>query len=191
MWRRSVQARLRLLQGRWREAEQDALAVLAVGDVPLGRLRSHRVLGLLAARREAPVENLHLDELWRLATKLDVAGLLAPVVAALTEPARITRRPDPRLDGSLVTALAGLPGTGLRAASPVGATARRRRRPALFGAHTLPAPDQLPEQQPRAGARTVGRRVSPASCLPRSPCWTSWTPVPSPRWRAGDCASSG
>ena len=73
MWQRGVQARLRLLQGRWREAEQDALAVLAAGDIPLGRLWSHLVLGLLAARREAPAENPHLDELWRLATRLDVA----------------------------------------------------------------------------------------------------------------------
>ena len=54
MWQRGVQARLRLLQGRWQEAEQDALAVLAAGDIPLGRLWSHLVLGLLAARREAP-----------------------------------------------------------------------------------------------------------------------------------------
>src|SRR5207342_906843 len=53
MWQRGVQARLRLAQGRWREAEQDALAVLAAGDIPLGRLWSHLVLGLLAARREA------------------------------------------------------------------------------------------------------------------------------------------
>ena len=34
MWQRGVQARLRLFQGRWREAEQDALGVLASGDVP-------------------------------------------------------------------------------------------------------------------------------------------------------------
>ncbi len=78
MWQRGVQARLRLLQGRWREAEQDALAVLAAGDIPLGRLWSHLVLGLLAARREAPAENPHLDELWRLATRLDLARRARP-----------------------------------------------------------------------------------------------------------------
>jgi DNA-binding CsgD family transcriptional regulator len=121
--------------------------VLAVGDVPLGRLWSHLVLGLLAARRDAPVENPQLDELWRLATKLDVAGVMAPVVAALAEQAWITRRADPRLDESLVTALADLPGLG-------GDQLRRwvRRLTAAgvqhVGAHALPSPDQLPEQQP-------------------------------------------
>ena len=111
MWQRGVQARLRLLQGRWADAEQDALAVLAVGDVPMGRLWSHLVLGLLAARREAPSENHHLDELWRLATRLGVAGVLAAAVAALAEQAWITRRTDPRLTEAVVTPLADLPGT--------------------------------------------------------------------------------
>ena len=40
--------------------------VLAAGDIPLGRLWSHLVLGLLAARRARGEP--HLDELWRLAT---------------------------------------------------------------------------------------------------------------------------
>jgi DNA-binding CsgD family transcriptional regulator len=110
MWQRAVQARLRLLQGRWREAEEDALAVLATGDIPLGRLWSHLVLGLLAARRDAPVANPHLDELWRLAVKLDLPGVLAPATAALAEQVWITRRPDPRLDERLPTPLVELPG---------------------------------------------------------------------------------
>jgi len=147
MWQRGVQARLRLLQGRWQEAEQVALAVLATGDIPMGRLWSHLVLGLLAARRDAPGENPHLDELWRLATKLDVAGVLAPVVAALAEQAWITGRPDPRIDGSLVAAMAGLSSTG-------GHEMRRwvRRLAAAgvqdLGAAALPSFDQPPEHQP-------------------------------------------
>ena len=104
MWQRGVQARLRLLQGRWAEAEQDALAVLASGDIPLGRLWSHLVLGLLAARRDAPADNPHLDELWRLATRLDLPGLVAPAAAALAEQAWITRRPDGRLAAPCVPA---------------------------------------------------------------------------------------
>jgi len=110
-----VQARLRLVQGRWREAEQDALAVLAAGDIPLGRVWSHLVLGLLAARREAPAENPHLDELWRLATRLESPGVLASAAAALTEQAWILRRRDPRLDGRAVPVdLPGLGGDQLR-----------------------------------------------------------------------------
>jgi DNA-binding CsgD family transcriptional regulator len=147
MWQRGVQARLRLLQGRWQEAEQDALAVLAVGDVPLGRLWSHLVLGLLAARRNAPVANPHLDELWRLATKLDVAGVLAPTVAALAEQAWITGRPDPRIDAPLVAALGGPRGTG-------GEQMRRwvRRLSAAgiqdLGAVAAPSPDRPAEELP-------------------------------------------
>jgi DNA-binding CsgD family transcriptional regulator len=154
MWQRGVQARLRLLQGRWREAEQVALAVLATGDIPMGRLWSHLVLGLLAARRDAPGENPHLDELWRLATKLDIAGVLAPVVAALAEQAWITGRPDPRIDGSLVAALAGLPSTG-------GHEMRRwvRRLAAAgvqdLGAAALLSLDQPPEHQPYEDALTL------------------------------------
>jgi DNA-binding CsgD family transcriptional regulator len=105
MWQQSVRARLRLLQGRWQEAEEDARAVLAAGHVPLGRLMSHLVLGLLAARRDAPAENPHLDELWRIAVRLDVPDKVAPTVAAIAEQAWITRRPDPRLAQPLATRL--------------------------------------------------------------------------------------
>ena len=112
MWQRGVQARLRLLQGRWPEAEQDALAVLAAGRLPLGRLWSHLVLGLLAARREAPADNPHLDELWRLATQLDLPGVLATAAAALAEQVWITRRPDPRLGEPAVAGLLERPGSG-------------------------------------------------------------------------------
>jgi DNA-binding CsgD family transcriptional regulator len=110
MWQRGIQARLRLLQGRWRDAEQDALAVLAAGDLPMGRLWAHLVLGLLAARREAPAQNPHLDELWRLATRLDLRGALAAAAAALAEQAWITHRADPRLDDRLGEGLLELPG---------------------------------------------------------------------------------
>jgi DNA-binding CsgD family transcriptional regulator len=110
MWQRGIQARLRLLQGRWREAEQDALAVLAAGDIPMGRLWAHFVLGLLAARREATTENRHLDELWRLATRLDLRGAIAAAAAAIAEQAWIIGRPDRRLDDGVSSALVELPG---------------------------------------------------------------------------------
>jgi DNA-binding CsgD family transcriptional regulator/tetratricopeptide (TPR) repeat protein len=106
MWQLGVRARLRLLQGRWPEAEQDARAVLAAGKFPLGQLWPHLVLGLLAARRDAPADNPHLDALWRLALRLDNPSKLAPAAAALAEQAWIARRPDPRLDRPPVTGLA-------------------------------------------------------------------------------------
>ena len=158
MWQRGVRARLRLLQGRWPEAEQDALAVLAAGDIPLGRLWAHLVLGLLAARREAPPDNPHLDELWRLATRLDLPGMSATAAAALAEQAWITRRPDPRLDDPLGGGLlAELAGPRRRAAAPVGAAAGRggvQRRPPATAGRRAGAGAAL-----RAGARPVGRRV--------------------------------
>ena len=98
MWQHGVKARLRLLQGQWGEAEEEARAVLASGRLPLGRLWPHLVLGLLAARRDAPVENADLDEMWRLAVQLDDPTKLAPAAAALAEQAWIVNRVDPRLD---------------------------------------------------------------------------------------------
>jgi DNA-binding CsgD family transcriptional regulator len=106
MWQLGVRARLRLLQDRWDEAEQDARAVLAAGEFPLGRLWPHLVLGLLAARREAPAENAHVDELWRLAQRLDNPAKYGTVAAVLAEQAWILHRPDPRLHDPRLTGLA-------------------------------------------------------------------------------------
>jgi DNA-binding CsgD family transcriptional regulator len=149
MWQQSVRARLRLLQGRWREAEADARAVLAAGHVPMGRLWSHLVLGLLAVRRDAPVENPHLDELWRIAVRLDLPDKVAPAVAALAEQAWITRRPDPRLDEPMATGLFSL------ANSPQTPTSLRRwaRRLAVSGVQQVgpvppPVTSPIPQQQP-------------------------------------------
>jgi DNA-binding CsgD family transcriptional regulator/tetratricopeptide (TPR) repeat protein len=100
-----VRARLRLLQGRWDQAAQDARAVLRAGDLPLSQLWPHLVLGLLLARREAPPQNPHLDELWRLVNKLDAPGMVAAAAAALAENAWLVRCSDARLDDPLVTGL--------------------------------------------------------------------------------------
>ena len=98
-----VRSRLRLLQGRWSEAEDDARAVLGSVDLPLGRLWPHLVLGMLVARRDGSPTNPHLDELWRLVNTLDNPGMVGAVAAALAENAWITRRADARLEGPLVT----------------------------------------------------------------------------------------
>ena len=150
MWQRGVQARLRLMQGRWPEAESDARVVLAAGRIPLGRMWPHLVLGLLAARRDAPPENPHLDDMWRIASRLDVPDKLAAAAAALAEQAWITRRPDPRLDGSPVPELVELPISGERH----GPAALRRwaRRLAGSGVQDIGAPPDVgppaSDQQP-------------------------------------------
>ena len=106
MWQRGVRARLRLLQGRWAEAEEDARAVLAGGELALGRLWPHLVLGLLAARRGSAGRASDLDAMWRIAIGLDSPVMMAATVAALAEQAWITRRPDPRLTVPAVEGLA-------------------------------------------------------------------------------------
>ncbi len=149
-WQLGVRARLRLLQGRWAEAEEDARAVLAAGDLPLSQLWPHLVLGLLLARREAPPENRHLDELWRLVHRLDNPGKVAPAAAALAEQAWITRRPDARLEEPLATGLLTRPFAGRDAA--LAPLLRWTRRLADAGvqrveAATAPA-EPVPPDQP-------------------------------------------
>ena len=172
MWQRGVRARLRLLQGSWEAAEEDAWASLATGHFPLGRLWPHLVLGLLAARREGPVENDALDEAWRLARQLGDPGKLVPVAAALLEQAWITRRPDPRLGEPQAV---GLADTAVRDAS----TDELRRwwgRLAAAGVQDCPV-EQL------AGGPPVGRR------LPTIRRWPAGTGAPATiSWRL--CRSS-
>ncbi|HWM06821.1 MAG TPA: AAA family ATPase [Actinophytocola sp.] len=145
-----VRARLRLLQGRWTEAEQDARAVLAAGDLPLGQLGPQLVLGTLLARREGPPENPHLDELWRLANRLDTPGMVAPAAAALAENAWIIRRPDPRLHEPLVAALFTRSFTGQD--DVLRPLLRWTRRLADAGVQQVgpsrPVPAPIPEDQP-------------------------------------------
>ncbi|MGD9987609.1 ATP-binding protein [Pseudonocardia sp.] len=104
-WQLGVRSRLRLLQGRWADAEADARSVLTARDLPLSHLWPRMVLGLLVARRDAAPDNPHLDELWELVGRLDNPGMVAPAAAALAENAWITRSPDPRLDDPLVAGL--------------------------------------------------------------------------------------
>ena len=163
MWQRAVLARLRLLQGRWAEAEQDALAVLAAGDIPLGRLWSHLVLGLLAARRDAPEDNPHLDELWRTGHQ--------------ARPARCARRGDHRARRAGVDHRpCGSPGrraardgsrrparSGRRPAAPMDAAPRRGRG----AAHR----DRCPtlEQQPYERVLALWDEGSPGALLAALP----------------------
>ena len=145
-----VRSRLRLLQGRLAEAEDDARAVLSSSDVPLGQLWPHLVLGMLVARRDGSPANPHLDDLWRLVNRLDNPGMVAAVAAALAENAWITRRPDARLDDPLVTELFTREWAGREAA--LAALRRWSRRLAEAGiqqAQPDPGPDPgpVPESQ--------------------------------------------
>ena len=189
MWQLGVRARLRLLQGRWSEAEADAQAVLAAGGIRLGLLWPHLVLGLLAARLRRRSPNPHLDELWRVVTTLDLPGPLTTAVAALAEQAWITRRPDP-----------GSTHRGRRPARP-GPRGPERREPAAVG-----APGRGRRARPRRRRRRARRAARPrptcgyeralaawdggsaADLLARSRCSTASTPEPWRRCSGLGCA---
>jgi DNA-binding CsgD family transcriptional regulator/tetratricopeptide (TPR) repeat protein len=154
-WQRGVRARLRLLQGRWAEGEHDARTVLQSGDLPLGRLWPHLVLGLILSRRDGVPANSHLDELWRLVNKLDEPALVAAAAAALAEHAWITRRPDVRLDDPLVTRLFTTDFAGRDTSlAPLRRWSRRladaglqQLRPAESATAPAPAPDEQPYER--------------------------------------------
>ncbi|GEL24677.1 LuxR family transcriptional regulator [Pseudonocardia sulfidoxydans NBRC 16205] len=150
----AVRARLRLLQGRWAEAEDDSRIALAATDIRLGWLWPNLVLGLLAARREAPPRNPHLDEMWRIANLVASPGMVAAAAEALAENAWITRTPDPRLDGPLVVDLYCRDYAGRDVV--VAPLSRWLRRLAAAGVQESAAPDpgplQAPDDQPYAQA---------------------------------------
>ena len=179
-----VRARLRLLQGRPAEAEQDARAVLRSGELPLSQRWPRLVLGMLAARRGGLPANPHVDELWRLVNKLDSPIMVAAAAAALVENAWITRRPDPRLDDPLVVELFTREFAGRDAAlQPLRRWARRLddvgvQQVGPPAAGFRPAPGDQPYEQ--APARWDAG--TPTTCWRRSPCSTRSTPG---RWRAG------
>ena len=151
MWQLGVRARLRLLQDDWPAAERDARAVLAAGKFPLGRLWPRLVLGVLAARRDAPPDNPDLDELWGIADRIDNLGKIAPAAAALAEQAWILRRPDPRLTDPRVGVLLerAAPGDG---PASLWAWARRLAR---AGVQDLGPVDDGPVAAPRGAYEQV------------------------------------
>jgi DNA-binding CsgD family transcriptional regulator/tetratricopeptide (TPR) repeat protein len=108
MWQLGVRARLRLLQGRWSEAEDDARSAASWGALPLGEIWPNYVLGLLRARRQASPENPHLDELWPLAKGLGNPGEILAAASALAEQAWITRCPDRRLEEAVIAEMLGV-----------------------------------------------------------------------------------
>ena len=166
-WQLGVRARLRLLQGRWADAEEDARLVLTAGNFPLSHVWPSLALGLLLARRDAPLDNPHLDELWRLVHRLDTPGMIAPAAAAIAENAWLTRRPDPRLDEPLVSDVLDRSFVGRdEALAPV---RRWLRRLAADGVQQVgaaaSAPEPGPQDQPYERAMALWDAGSPDDLL--------------------------
>ena len=126
----------------------------------MGRLWPHLVLGLLAARRDAPVENAHLDEMWRLATARRPASWprrRPPWLSRRGSPAGrpAARRPDR-------TALLELPGpTVERCADGLRRLARDRHDGGRWARPSVspPAIEQIRTSGPSAVGCGFGRRV--------------------------------
>jgi DNA-binding CsgD family transcriptional regulator len=95
-WQTAVRSRLRLLEGRWDAAIEDADACLRLPGMPLAQLWPNVVEGLVLLRRRGS-DNGHLDEAWRLAESLDEPLRRVPVLAALAERSWLTGTPDPRV----------------------------------------------------------------------------------------------
>ena len=191
MWQLGVRARLRLLQGRWPEAEDDARARARAGRPPPRQALAQLVLGLLAARRDAPPENPHLDELWCLAKGLGNPGQ-DRCRPRSHSPSRRGSCGDP-IRGSPTPAS---PPSSTRAADAAG-PARSGRGPAGWprrGAAGARAGRRRsrwppPRRHPTSRPSPAGTTTPPTPCWRRSRCWTTWARAPSGRCSAAGCGS--
>ena len=95
-WQTGVRSRLRLLEGRWRAALEDAHDALTRDGMPVATFWPHVVVGLVHLRRVG-TEDLHLEAAWQLADQLDEPLRRLPALAALAERMWMTGVPDGRV----------------------------------------------------------------------------------------------
>ena len=95
-WQTGVRSRLRLLEGRWRAALEDADDALTRVGMPVATFWPHLVAGLVHLRR-AGTEDHHLEAAWLMADRLDEPLRRLPALAALAERMWMTGVPDGRV----------------------------------------------------------------------------------------------
>jgi DNA-binding CsgD family transcriptional regulator len=95
-WQTAVRSRLRLLEGRWSAAVEDADDVLTRAGMPLAALWPHLVCALVPLRRGGS-DGRHLEAAWDLAERLDEPLRRLPVLAAFAERMWLTGTPDERV----------------------------------------------------------------------------------------------
>ena len=95
-WQTGVRSRLRLLEGRWAAALEDADDALARTGMPLATFWPHLVAGLVRLRRDG-TEDTHLEAAWQLADRLDEPMKRLPALSALAERMWLTGQPDGRV----------------------------------------------------------------------------------------------
>jgi DNA-binding CsgD family transcriptional regulator len=96
-WQVGSRGRLRLLQGDWDGALEDATAVLSGPTAPLACTWPHLVRGLVTLRRGGDAD-ADLEEAWRLACCYGEPIRLLPAAAALAERAWLANGVDARFD---------------------------------------------------------------------------------------------
>lgn len=97
VWQIGSRGRLKLIEGDWDEAVDDADAVLSTPSAPLARTWPHLVRALVTLRRGGDAAS-DLDEAWALAQRLREPMRLLPVAAGLVERVWLTGVADDRLD---------------------------------------------------------------------------------------------
>jgi DNA-binding CsgD family transcriptional regulator len=97
VWQLGSRGRLKLIEGDWEAALDDAESVLSGPSAPLARTWPHLVRGLVALRRNGEGD-ADLDAAWRMACRFDEPIRLLPAAAALVERVWLTGAPDDRLD---------------------------------------------------------------------------------------------
>ena len=95
-WQTGVRSRLRLLEGRWAAAVEDADDALSRTGMPLATFWPHVVAGLVRLRRTG-TEDTHLEAAWQLADRLDEPMRRLPALAALAERMWLTGQTDGRV----------------------------------------------------------------------------------------------
>ena len=95
-WQTGVRSRLRLLEGRWAAAAEDADDALSRTGMPLATFWPHVVSGLMQLRR-CGTEDTHLEAAWQLAERLDEPMRRLPALSALAERMWLTGVVDGRV----------------------------------------------------------------------------------------------
>jgi DNA-binding CsgD family transcriptional regulator len=95
-WQTAVRSRLRMIEGRWSAALEDADDVQTRVGMPLAKLWPYLVSGMIPLRRAGTV-NSHLEAAWTLADDLDEPLRRLPVLAALAERMWLTGTSDERI----------------------------------------------------------------------------------------------
>ena len=130
VWQIGSRGRLKLIEGSWDDAIDDADGVLSSPSAPLARTWPHLVRALVTMRRGGDASE-DLDDAWELAHRLREPMRLLPVAAAIVERAWLTRTDEPRL-GTCRDLLATAPREGLAWARGELACRLRRLDPDLI-----------------------------------------------------------